>query len=114
MLWNKEVEIAKSVDDLGTSQSIEGRDIPDFEMLDAQMASALKKLISSSEEEQMSKSRMPKNTTDSTRKADCYVIYDHFRATAAYDAALVLSDLFTVSLQGDDSQDFDTRWDQAL
>ena len=31
-----------------------------------------------------------------------------------YEAALDLSDLFNVSLQGDDIQDFDTRWDQAL
>ena len=36
------------------------------------------------------------------------------RATGAHDAALDLSDLFNVSLQGDDIQDFDTRWDQAL
>ena len=42
------------------------------------------------------------------------VINDHFRATGAYDAALVLSYLFNVSLQGDDIQHVDTRWDQAL
>ena len=41
------------------------------------------------------------------------MIYDHFRATGAYDAALDPSDLFNVSSQGDDIQDFDTRWDQA-
>ena len=40
--------------------------------------------------------------------------YANFRATGAYDAALDLSDLLNVSLQGDDIQDFDTRWDQAL
>ena len=39
MLWVKEVEIAKSVDDLVTSQSIEGRDFNHFGMLDATMAS---------------------------------------------------------------------------
>ena len=37
-----------------------------------------------------------------------------FRATDARDAALDLSDLFNVSLQEDDLQDFDTRWDQTL
>ena len=42
------------------------------------------------------------------------MIYDHFRATSAHDAALDLSDLFNVSLQGDDIQDFYTNWDQAL
>ena len=43
MLWIKEVE----VDDLLTSQSIEGRFFPVFEMLDAKIASALKRIISS-------------------------------------------------------------------
>ena len=48
MSWIKEVETATSIDDLMTSQSIEGRrDFPDFEMLDAKIASALKKIISS-------------------------------------------------------------------
>ena len=42
-----------------------------------------------------------------------YMIYEHFRATGAHEAALDLSDLFTVSVQGDHIQDFDTRWDQA-
>ena len=46
MLWIKEVEIAKSVDDLLTWQSIEGRDFTDFETLDAKIASALKRIIS--------------------------------------------------------------------
>ena len=42
------------------------------------------------------------------------MIYEHFRATGARDAAQGLSDLFNVRLQSDDVQDFDTRWDQAL
>ena len=42
------------------------------------------------------------------------MIHDYVPATGAHDAALDLSDLFNVSLQGDDIQDFDTRWDQAL
>ena len=46
MLWIKEAEVAKSVDDLMTSQSIEGRDITDFDMLDTRIAFALKRIIS--------------------------------------------------------------------
>ena len=42
------------------------------------------------------------------------MIYDHFRATGAHDAAFDLSDLFNVSLQRGDIQDFETRWDQGL
>ena len=43
-----------------------------------------------------------------------YIIYWYFRATRAYEAVQGLSDLFTFSLQNDDAQDFDVRWDQAL
>ena len=63
----------------------------------------------------MSKSGMLKKTTDFPRgRQIAYMIYDHFQAIGAHDAALHLSDLFNVSLQGDAIQDFVTRWDQAL
>ena len=42
------------------------------------------------------------------------MIYEHFRVTGAHEAARDLSDLFNVSLQTDDIQEFDTRWDEAL
>ena len=42
------------------------------------------------------------------------MICEHFRAIGVHEASLDVSDLFNVSLQGDDSQDFGTRWDQAL
>ena len=46
MLWIKEVEVAKSTDELVTSRSIIWQpNFPDFDMLDAMIASALKKLI---------------------------------------------------------------------
>ena len=45
MLWIKEVEVPKSVNDLMTSRSIEGHAFPDFEMLGAKIASALKRII---------------------------------------------------------------------
>ena len=43
MLWIKEVEMVGSVDELKSSRSIEGKDFPNFEMLDARIASALNK-----------------------------------------------------------------------
>ena len=44
MLWIKEVEIAQSIEELMTSQSItERQDFRDYDMLDAMIASALKK-----------------------------------------------------------------------
>ena len=46
MHWNKEVETAKSIADLMTSQSItRRRDVHDYDMLDAMIASALKRLL---------------------------------------------------------------------
>ena len=47
MSWIKEVEMAGSIDDLMTSQSVSGESFPDFQMLDARIASALRKIISS-------------------------------------------------------------------
>ena len=46
MHWIKEVEIAKSIDELMTSRSIlERADFPDFDMLDTMITSALTKLL---------------------------------------------------------------------
>ena len=46
MFWIKEVEIAKSIDELVSSRSITGQlDFPDIDMLDAMIAAALKKLL---------------------------------------------------------------------
>ena len=42
------------------------------------------------------------------------MIYEYFRATGAYEAVQGLSTLFARSLQNDDVQDFDVRWDEAL
>ena len=41
------------------------------------------------------------------------MIYDHFRATGAHDAAQGPSDFFHMGLHEDDIQDF-SRWDRAL
>ena len=45
MLWIKEVEMFDSVDDFKSSRSIRGTFGPDFELLDARIASALNKII---------------------------------------------------------------------
>ena len=45
MHWIKEVEMVESVDDLKSSRSIKGTHGPDFEVLDAKIASALNKII---------------------------------------------------------------------
>ena len=45
MLWVKEVEMVESVDDLKSSRSIRGTQGPDFEVIDAKIASALNRII---------------------------------------------------------------------
>ena len=102
-----------------TPRSFFGRtDFPDYDMLDAMIASALKKLFDkhthfrkrASVEEQ----RTQKHNRFLRGRQIAYMIYEHFRATGAYEAVLGLSDLFNIRLQNDDVQDFDVRWDQAL
>ena len=45
MLWIKEVEMVESVDDLKSSCSVRGLRMPNFEVLDAKMASSLNRII---------------------------------------------------------------------
>ena len=48
MQWIKEVEMVDSVDELRSSSSIRGISMPNFEVLDARIASALNKIIHNS------------------------------------------------------------------
>ena len=45
MLWINDVEMAESVDDLKFSRSVRGTPGPNFELLDARIASALNRII---------------------------------------------------------------------
>ena len=45
MQWIKEVELVDSVDELRSSSSTRGISMPNFEVLDARIASALNKII---------------------------------------------------------------------
>ena len=45
MLWIKEVEMVEAVDDVKSSCSVSGIRMPDFKVLDAQIASALNRII---------------------------------------------------------------------
>ena len=87
----------------------------DYDMLDAMIASALERLLGThvhfrkivSVEEQHAQ----KYDRFFRGKQIAYMIYEHFRATGAYEAVQGLSDLFSIRLQNDDVQDFDVRWD---
>ena len=86
MHWIKEVEIAKSIDEPVTSRSIVARtDFPDFDMLDAVIASALKKLLNTQTHFQKRASVEEQRAQNSDRflrgRRIAYMIYEHFRAT---------------------------------
>ena len=65
MQWVKEVEVVESVDDLKSSPSIRGISMPNFEVLDARIASALKKssIILTSKEESVWRNKRPRSRT---------------------------------------------------
>ena len=117
MLWIKEVEMVESVDGLKSSRSVRGTLGPDFEMLDARIASALNKIIQNT--------RFKKNVSLEEMKAQkedrflrgrqiAYLIYEYFRVTGANDSVESYADLFTIVLQNDDIQEFDSKCDEIL
>ena len=116
MHWIKEVEIAKPIDELMTSQSITGRtDFPDYDVLDAMIdcvcvQEASHQMCALPKKSECRRATCSKLRPILTRKADCL---HHFRATRAHEAAQGLTDLLNLRLQNDDVQEFDVRWDQA-
>ena len=91
MPWIKEVDIAKSIDELTTSRSIMGRtDFPDFDMLDAMIASALKKLLNTQihfrKKVSVEEHRAQKYDRFLRGTQIAYMIYKYFRATGANEA----------------------------
>ena len=117
MQWIKEVEMVDSVDDLRSSSSIRSISMPDFEVLDARIASALSKIIHNSHfkrrislEEQNSQ----KQDRFLGGRQIAYLIYEYVRVTGANDSVENYADLFTISLRNDDIQEFDSKWDGIL
>ena len=100
MRWITEVKMVNSVDDLQKSQSIRGHRFTDFEMLDAKIVLALKKIIPNSSYRRRSflKSRRLKGMADS--------FTEESQVTCTRVAILDCSVLFGLSLHGDDVQVF--------
>ena len=80
-LWIEEVEMVDSLDELKSSRSVYGKDFPNFEMLDAKIASALNKIIQNSqfkkfcleEQKAQKEDRFPRG------RQIAYMIYDGMR-----------------------------------
>ena len=117
MHWVKEVEMVDSVYELKSSSSVRGIQMPNFEVLDARIASALNRIIHNSHfkrrvslEEQ--KAKEEDRFLRGTQIA--FLIYELFRVTGANDSVENCADLFTIGLPNDDVQEFDSKWDGIL
>ena len=113
----REVELVDSVDELRSSSSTRGFSMPNFEVLDARIASALNKIIHNSQFR-----RRISLEGQKTQKQDrflrgrqiAYLIHDYLRVTGTDDSVENYTDLFTFSLRNDDIQEFDSKWDGNL
>ena len=87
-----------------------------FEMLDAKSASALDK---NHPEFPVQEEGQPRGTESSERgrflwgRQISFMIHDYFRVTSAHETVLDYADLFSVTLRGDNVEEFDKRWSCA-
>ena len=113
MQWIKEVDIVDSVDELRSSSSIRCISMPNFEVLDARIASALNKIIHNSHFKRrisLEEQKAQKQDRFLRGRQIAYLIYDYFRVTGVHDSVENYADLFTISLRNDDIQEFDSKW----
>ena len=88
--------------DLKSSRSIHGYHFPDFEMLDAKIASALNKIIQNSYfKHKVSLEQQKAQLQDRFLRGrqTSFMIYEYFRVTGAHDTVLDYADLFSITLR---------------
>ena len=102
MQWIQEVEFVDSVDELRSSSSTRGISMPNFEVLDARIASALNKIIHNSQFKRKISLEEPKAQKQDSffrGRQIAYWISDHFWVTGSHDSVENYTDLFTIVLQ---------------
>ena len=117
MQWIKEVELVDSVDELKSSSSTRGISMPNFEVLDARIASALNKIIHNSHFKRrisLEEQKALKQDRFLRGRQIAYLICDHFRVIGSHDSVENYTDLFTIVLRNDDIQEFDSKCDGIL
>ena len=111
------MEMVDSVDDLMSSSSTRGIQMPKFEVLDARIASALNSIIHNSHSKRrisLEEQKAQKQDRFLRGRQIAYLIYEYFRVTGANDSVEKYADLFTIGLRNDDIQEFDSKWDGIL
>ena len=115
--WIKEVEMVDSVDALRSSLSVRCISMPNFQVLDARIASALNKIIHNSHFKRrisLEEQKAQKQDRFLRGRQIAYLIYDYFWVLGIHDSVENYADLFTISLRNDDIQEFDSKWDGIL
>ena len=84
------MEMVDSLDDLKSSRSVSGKNFPNFEMLDAKIASALNKIIQNSHFKIVSIEGQKAQKEDRFLRGRqiASMIYEYFRVTGAHDTVL--------------------------
>ena len=109
--------MVESVDDLKSSRSIKGTFGPDFELLDARIASVLNNIIQNTRfKKRVSLEEMNAHREDPFLRGRqiAYLINEYFRVTGAKDSVENYADLFTIVLRNDNIQEVDSKWDGIL
>ena len=91
--------------------------MPNFEMLDARIASALNRIIHNSHFRRrvsLEEQKAQKEDRFLRGRQIAYLIYEYIRVTGAHDSVENYADLFTIGLRNDDIQEFDSKWDEIL
>ena len=117
MQWIKEVEMVDSVDDFKSSSSVRRIQMPNFEVLDARIASALNRIIHNSHFKRgisLEEQKAQKEDRFLSGRQIAYLMYECFRVTGANDSVENYADLFSFVLRNGDIQEFDQKWNEIL
>ena len=91
---------------------VRGIRTPDFEVLDAKIASALLGIIHNTQNKRSVS--LQNDDRFFRRRQIAYLIYEYFRVTGVHDSVENYADLFTISLRNDDIRELDSKWDGIL
>ena len=112
--WIKEVELVDSVDDLKSSCSVRGIQMPNFEVLDARIVSALNKIIHNSQFKRkvsLWRNKKPKKRIAFSEE-DRLLTWSTI--TFGSLEPMILSIIMPTYLHYDDIQEFNSKWDGTL
>ena len=100
-----------------SSCDIKGIRTPDFEVLDAKIASALNRIIHNTQFKRkvsLEEQKGQKEDRFLRGRQIAYLIYEYLQVIGANDSVENFADLITIVLRNDDIQEFDSKWDGIL